>query len=361
MYLCSMRLAVFFYADTATENEDTIWLQHLLYAMVQQAEQHVVLLFTNNTFLLSTKHERIALQQYAVPTGLLLRRRTLRRWQQGAQSAGAAAAVCIGAQSFSAGALPTYVILLPTQAYPPKMMQAARTGAAGIWVNNGEAKKKLEQQGIPNILVLPGGPMHEPLNKPVDAEIFKEEYTDGSPYFLYAGPMAATPPLIGLLKAFSKFKHRQKSSWKLVLLPLGADPDKIAALKDLLASYKYRYDVVLPEQAVAQSKAAFFFRAAYAFVQPLPVGPYGSFLHDAIGAALPIIATSEPLHKEVAGNAALYYEAGDEQLLATCLMQVYKDEALHSRLAEAARQAAAQTGWKQTAAIAWQSLAGAEK
>lgn len=356
-----MRFAVFFYADAAVTNDDAVWWQHLLLAMVQQGVQHEVLLFTNKPTVFTAVHNRILPQAYKQPTGVLVRRRTLNRWRQAAQKPKAVAVVCIGMQSFVVGVVPTYIFLSPNRPPKPKLLDAAKAKGAHFWVNDQAAKADLKNRGIANITVLPGGPQFAPVDNGFDASQFQEQHTAGQPYFLYAGPVAAAPNIIGLLKAFSRFKHRQKSSWKLVLLPLGGDAAGVDDLQKMLVSYKYRHDVVLPQWAEGQTGAAAYFAAAYAFVQPTPVQRYGHYLHDAIATALPIIATNEPQHKAIAGNAALYYEDGDEQLLATCLMQVYKDEALHGRLSVAAREAGGQTGWQQTSAAAWQSLGVAEK
>lgn len=45
----------------------------------------------------------------------------------------------------------------------------------------------------------------------------KEQYTAGTEYFLYAGSFRPGKNLVNLLKAFSLFKKRQQSNWKLVL------------------------------------------------------------------------------------------------------------------------------------------------
>ena len=45
----------------------------------------------------------------------------------------------------------------------------------------------------------------------------KEKHTDGKEYFIYAGAIQPRKNLLNLLKAFSLFKKRQQSNWKLVL------------------------------------------------------------------------------------------------------------------------------------------------
>ncbi len=50
---------------------------------------------------------------------------------------------------------------------------------------------------------------------------------------------------------------------------------------------------------------------------------------------IPILYAKDPLHKEVAGEAGLSFQANDFNDLAVQMMLVYKDEALHRKMAEA--------------------------
>lgn len=78
-----------------------------------------------------------------------------------------------------------------------------------------------------------------------EREQIKEKYTGGTEYFLYTGPLYPPDLLITLLKAFSHFKKWQRSNMKLTLA--GPASKKTAQLKEKLATYKYREDVVILE------------------------------------------------------------------------------------------------------------------
>ena len=56
----------------------------------------------------------------------------------------------------------------------------------------------------------------QPLNEMVKEEV-RKKYCDEKNYFIYAGAIQQRNDLLNLLKAFSVFKKRQKSNWKLVL------------------------------------------------------------------------------------------------------------------------------------------------
>lgn len=78
-----------------------------------------------------------------------------------------------------------------------------------------------------------------------EREQIKNTYTEGREYFLFTGNIYPPDQLILLLKAFSHFKKWQLSNMKLVLA--GPTNKKTAKLKEKLATYKYKEDVVILE------------------------------------------------------------------------------------------------------------------
>lgn len=84
-----------------------------------------------------------------------------------------------------------------------------------------------------------------------EIEQIKEKYASGTGYFLYAGPVYPPDLLITLLKAFSHFKKWQQSNMKLVLA--GPINRKTKKLKEKLATYKYREDVIIIEGPAAEA------------------------------------------------------------------------------------------------------------
>ena len=352
-----MTIAVFFYVvKNNFRPEDGKWLQSQLEAMATEKGDCRFLVFSNIPDIIKPAHTAISIAQWKAPKLVLVRQRTLQLWSRKAKAAGAEAVICVGLSSMTNTGLPTFALLPAGVKLSPNALQKWQSKGSHFWVTSERDKAAAEQAGGRFVTVVAGGPMLPTITGEEAADLVKDRYTEGCEYFLYAGPLAPTPVLIGLLKAFSRFKHRQKSSWKLVLLPAVSESSEVGELQKALATYKYRSEVVLPGPGVDETQMAAIFTAAYAFVQPAVAGPYGLFLKDAISFGLPVVAASEAFNKELGGNAALYYEGSDEQLLAECLMRVYKDEALRGRLADAAKALAVQAGWSQSAAIAWQSM-----
>lgn len=352
-----MTIAVFaFFPEKASGVEDGLWLNHLLMAMGDTGEGARVVIFTNKPQLLPAVHTAIEkADQKATPKLLLVRYRYLRLWQKKIKALGADALLCWGPQSFIVTGIPTFVFVPPT--VPGlKMsagMKAKLQSAAGALVTRQKQKEILEKYGAKQVWVVPGGPI-DTTSSVQSPDAVKAQYTQDCEYFLYMGSFADKTAFISLLKAFSRFKRRQKTSWKLVLVPApGAD---VAKLQQALSNYKYRSEVIMPDMAFSETEMAALFSAAYAFVQPVSVAPYGRYLMNALQAGLPVISLNDQGNKELAQDAALYFDAGDEELLAAHLMLLYKDEAFRGRLAGIAQQKGVAFSWRSSATQVWKAI-----
>ena len=164
-----------------------------------------------------------------------------------------------------------------------------------------------------------------------EREAAKTRYANGLEYFAFAGDLHENYLLTELLKAFSIFKKWQRSNMQLILT--GRKTWWTDAWLKNLESYKHRHDVhVIPDPSVETREAVI--AGAYAFVYPalhdhLPVNVW-----YAMQAAVPVIASSVPVIKEIAGDAALYVASNDETGFAAALQRVYKDEQFRDSLVE---------------------------
>ncbi|HEX2536188.1 MAG TPA: hypothetical protein VHK69_20750 [Chitinophagaceae bacterium] len=201
-------------------------------------------------------------------------------------------------------------------------------GTAGGWVATGRA--------------LPAGGA---LDWEERADIQLEQ-TGGREYFLYTGPLNAGPDLVGLLKAYSLFKKRQKSGLKLVLAgPAGSGAE---ALKSLLGTYKYRDDVQVLHPAPGVK--ADLVSAAYALVRLRDGGAGAEDAPFAFRSDVPVLAASGSAAARFGEEAVRVFgpEDGGE-----ALMEVYRDERRRARLIGAGRAAVADWSWETAADRLW--------
>jgi glycosyltransferase involved in cell wall biosynthesis len=157
----------------------------------------------------------------------------------------------------------------------------------------------------------------------------KDAFTLGKEYFLFADDLSERKNVIGLLKAFSLFKKRQQTGFKLVIA--GSVSPKFKSFHEKLANYKYREDVVfIPDPSIED--LASLMGGAYALIAPSRYEGVSYTVLRAIQAKTPMILGSIKSMQEIADNAGLYFDLFSVQDLADKMMLLYKDETLRSKL-----------------------------
>ena len=122
-----------------------------------------------------------------------------------------------------------------------------------------------------------------------------------------------------------------------------------------LRSYKYRDDVVLTGY-IEKEELAKIMGAAYALVYPSLHEGFGVPVLEAMLCDVPVITSSGSAMEEIAGDAALFADAGDHQSIADKMMLVYKDEELRKKLIVKGRERVRRYSWDKTAELLWQSI-----
>jgi len=192
--------------------------------------------------------------------------------------------------------------------------------------------------------------------KPVPANISKEtknKYTGGMEYFLYKGPIQPEENLVNLLKAFSVFKKRQKSNFKLVLAirhTLRHD-SFIQSLKN----YKYKNDVIVLLD-LSEDELAKIMGSTYALVSPSLAEGFTIPVLEAMKCHIPVLTLSHSTMQEITKDAALYVDAKNFEDIAEKMMFIYKDENLRKDLIEKGKIIASQYSWEKSAEQIWQTI-----
>jgi len=171
-----------------------------------------------------------------------------------------------------------------------------------------------------------------------DAQSVKEKYSDGNEYFLFNGAIHNRSNLMNLLKAFSLFKKRQKSSMQLIITT-AAIPEK-DPLMESLRLYKYRSELKVLAGLEATEIHAITAAAYCSINLSSSIGDI-NFLLSAMQSQVPVIAGASVAAKEILGAAALYTDTSSPAAIAEQLMLVFKDENRHSKLMKAGTEQAA--------------------
>lgn len=174
-------------------------------------------------------------------------------------------------------------------------------------------------------------PAIDEIFKPLDweeQEIIKEKYAEGKAYFFCNG----NSNLINLLKAFSFFKKRQKSSMML-LIAGNADEN----FKKEFKTYKLRNEVKLLED-MDKTELAKITASAYAMVHPVLYDDIALPALQSLQCHVPLVTADAGSLPSVFGEAALYVNPESFENIAQKMMLVFKDEDRAKQLVKASNE-----------------------
>lgn len=186
-----------------------------------------------------------------------------------------------------------------------------------------------------------------------EKEEVKTKYSDGCEYFVFAGALHPRKNIVNLLKAFIRFKKRNRSNMKLVIV--GRMAWKYDEVEEMKNEMPFKEDVIWPGYLdVAElSKVV---AAAYALVYPSLFEGFGIPILEALQCNVPAIVSNTSSMPEVAGPAALITDPLDYRDIADKMSLLYKDETLRSKLIAAAPAQVAKYSWDHAAHELWNSL-----
>jgi glycosyltransferase involved in cell wall biosynthesis len=186
-----------------------------------------------------------------------------------------------------------------------------------------------------------------------DKLMTRDQYTGGKEFFLYTGAIHPRKNLMQLLKAFSVFKKRQQSNFKLVIA--GRLAWKYNSFIEGLKTYKYRNDVVMTGY-LEEKELVRLTGSAYAMVYPSLWEGFGVPVLEAMHAGVPVITSGNSSMQEIAKEAALYVNPEDHTDIAEKMMRLYKDENLRKELIKKGFSRSAEYSWNKTAGLLWDSI-----
>ena len=233
--------------------------------------------------------------------------------------------------------------------------------AASIIINSMHAKRQLEcnyRIRAEKLVVVYGTPedgfksiTHE------SAQQVKHKFSGGVEYFLYLAFCDDKRGLMDLLKAFSIFKKRQQSNFKLLVID--QTPGTTIRRLNELKTYKYRNDVKILHNLEHQELVAIV-GSAYALVYA-SINTFQVPALNAIKCDVPVIASMNGSISEILNDGALYFTAQKIDELADKMMMLYKDEDLRFQLISKSKIVLSKLSIDRTAESLWEGILKAVK
>lgn len=195
-------------------------------------------------------------------------------------------------------------------------------------------------------------PAYKPLDYD-DREAVKAEFAGGNEYFVFAGALHPRKNVVALLQAFIKFKRRQRTPIKLVIV--GRMAWKFEELAELRETMPFKEDVIWPGYLDVDQLSRVI-GAAYALIYPSLFEGFGIPILESLKCGVPAVVSNTSSMPEVAGNAALLVDPTDVDDIAAKMGQIYKDEVLRNRLVAAAGPQSDKFDWDRSAEQLWESM-----
>jgi glycosyltransferase involved in cell wall biosynthesis len=184
-------------------------------------------------------------------------------------------------------------------------------------------------------------------------EQVKAQYTDGCEYFIFTGALHPRKNVVELLKAFIRFKKRNRSNMKLVIV--GRMAWNYKEVEEMKKEMPFKEDVVWLGYLNVDELARVM-GAAYALVYASLFEGFGIPIIEAYKCAVPAIVSNTSSMPEVAGAAALIVDPLDYKDIAEKMSLLYKDEMLRNKLSAACAEQAAKYSWQKAADVLWENI-----
>ncbi|MBC7874910.1 MAG: glycosyltransferase family 4 protein [Ferruginibacter sp.] len=181
----------------------------------------------------------------------------------------------------------------------------------------------------------------------------RNKWCEGKPYFFFVGSMHPRKNIKGLIDAFSLFKERTGSGYKLVLA--GSILWSKTEIENSYENSPYKKDIIftgrLPDEDLQKMLGAAF---ALSFV-PIFEG-FGLPIVEAMQCGVPVICSNVTSMPEVAGDAALMVDPFSIDSIAAGMEQLSADDELRNRLIAKGHIQKKLFSWNRTAQLLWECI-----
>jgi glycosyltransferase involved in cell wall biosynthesis len=178
------------------------------------------------------------------------------------------------------------------------------------------------------------------------AEVLKK-YGLEQPYFLYVGRLEKKKNTLLLISAFVRFKQcNKKLAEKLVLI--GDASFGFDEIKYIIHEFGLEDEVVMPGWA-NEEDIPYIFNGASVYVLPSLHEGFGITLLQALACGVPAIVSDIPVLREVAGDAALFFNQQDKENMAALMKKIIIDQKLREELIIKGLARAKEFSWEKCA------------
>ena len=193
---------------------------------------------------------------------------------------------------------------------------------------------------------------HERLSSD-EVEQVRRRYTEGKPYFYFVGTLHQRKNVIGMLRAFDRFRETDREETKFVIVCRKKWWNR--RMEETWERMQYRDSVIFAGRLEDEELARVAGGSIGLLYVPFFEG-FGIPILEAFSVHVPVIASNVTSMPEVAGRGALLTDPHSPEEIAGAMTRLAADRKLREELIEEGNRRRELFTWEKTAALLWNSL-----
>jgi glycosyltransferase involved in cell wall biosynthesis len=189
---------------------------------------------------------------------------------------------------------------------------------------------------------------------PADTDGFRQQYTEGHPYFLAVGSIQPRKNVVRIIRAFDALRKAHPASTARLVL-VGEKYWWDGPMGEVMQSVEFAGDIVFTGR-LRDNDLNTAYSGALALVYVSYFEGFGIPLLEAMRCHTPVIAANATSLPEVAGDAALYVDPFSEEEITRAMVQVLTDTGLCDSLIAAGKIQCERFSWKSSSQQLWESI-----
>lgn len=189
--------------------------------------------------------------------------------------------------------------------------------------------------------------LYRKINDKEKIDSILEKYDIKKPYILYVGRLEKKKNTPYLIEAYAIIRGNNKDiNHKLVLI--GDASFGYDEVKYVIQEFNINKEVIMPGW-IQEEDMPYIYNGATAFIFPSKYEGFGIPLLQAMSCNVPITASSIPVFKEVAGEAALFFDPNNIRSIASAIERIIIDDKLREELIQKGNKKIKNFSWEKCA------------
>lgn len=228
-----------------------------------------------------------------------------------------------------------------------------------ITVSEFTKKRIVDEYGAKphNILVTPIPPVPPRVHSDTERKKLLKKARVSKPFILFVGTIEPRKNIINLIEAYKLLPATLRKKYSLVLAGR-VERFAEAEARAIADAQKQGYDIIFPGYTSEEIKEALY-QSASLLAHASKYEGFGMPILEAMSYGTPCIVSDIPIFREVAGNAARYFNEQDPTDVAKVLASVLADKKMLSSLARRAKTHVTSYSWENVATTLFERIKAA--